>query len=545
VRELRDQATRTLYWFGRGDPSALFDLTLDSLGVDDPYVPERLLAACYGVAMAHQLPDADFPPVLRRYLCGLRDALAEPSAKYPTSHMLARLYVRGTFSLAQAYHPEAIPDELQGDVRMSFAAEPPVEPLESSDPRAKDAERSLRMDFTNYTLGALFDDRRNYDMNHSGHRAAVAHVLGTVWALGWREEEFGAIDRRVGTSTSRMEPTGIERYGKKYGWIGYHTFAGMLSDGGRLTARDARSSIVDIDPSFPEPSPRDPIRLPSWARAVPVDDRRWLRHGVVEIPDELLFRPAIGPSRGPWLAVGGQLVTKRRVPDRRVFGIVRALLVARAHADRLVAALSAPIHPSEASLRFDEPASHWTFAGEFPWSPEFTCVDEDGDITAPYREVVRVDDGDPIEIEILAHRFAWGSHHSPTNQAGNALIPSSAFSAAFDLRGGPQSFDQMRLDGTRAAVSLRGPAGFIGEILYLREDLMLQYAAERTLLWFVWGERQLYPHQDHVPVWLVQARREGADVWREVRKGEALVRAFRAARAPRISRATRRSPRRR
>ena len=44
VHLLRDQATRTLYWFGRGDPAALFDLSLEALSINDPYVPERLLA---------------------------------------------------------------------------------------------------------------------------------------------------------------------------------------------------------------------------------------------------------------------------------------------------------------------------------------------------------------------------------------------------------------------------------------------------------------------------------------------------------------------
>ena len=54
IRELRDQATRTLYWFGRGNPPALFNRTVDSLAVNDPYVSERMLAASYGVAMVRQ-----------------------------------------------------------------------------------------------------------------------------------------------------------------------------------------------------------------------------------------------------------------------------------------------------------------------------------------------------------------------------------------------------------------------------------------------------------------------------------------------------------
>src|SRR5262249_53065107 len=73
-----DQATRPLYWFGRGDSAALFDLTLDALAINDPYVSERLLAASYGIVMAHQLPELEFARVLHTFLTGLRSALTGP-----------------------------------------------------------------------------------------------------------------------------------------------------------------------------------------------------------------------------------------------------------------------------------------------------------------------------------------------------------------------------------------------------------------------------------------------------------------------------------
>jgi len=52
IQELRDQATRTPYWFGRGEPPALFTLAYEALAVNDSYVSERVIAASYGVAMA-------------------------------------------------------------------------------------------------------------------------------------------------------------------------------------------------------------------------------------------------------------------------------------------------------------------------------------------------------------------------------------------------------------------------------------------------------------------------------------------------------------
>ena len=70
ARTIRDQATCTLYWFGRGEPAALFNLTLNSRGINDPSVPERMLAASYGVVMAYQLPDPDLEKALYQFLLG-------------------------------------------------------------------------------------------------------------------------------------------------------------------------------------------------------------------------------------------------------------------------------------------------------------------------------------------------------------------------------------------------------------------------------------------------------------------------------------------
>ena len=52
VRPLRDKTTRALYLYGRHHPEHLYGMAIDSLGIDDQYVAERMLAAAYGVGMA-------------------------------------------------------------------------------------------------------------------------------------------------------------------------------------------------------------------------------------------------------------------------------------------------------------------------------------------------------------------------------------------------------------------------------------------------------------------------------------------------------------
>jgi hypothetical protein len=514
VRELRDQATRTLYWFGRGDPAALFNLTLDSLAINDPYVSERLLASSYGVAMAYHFPEQEFSNALAKYLEGLRDALTGSTAAYPTSHWLGRLYVQGTVTLALTYHRDAVPEGLVIDGRVQFTPGPNVEPVTSDDPRASEVAQTLHMDFKNYTLGRLFPGRLSYDMEHHGHQAAVAHVLGTVWALGWRKSGLGAVDEHLTSYASRGRLPLVERYGKKYGWIGFYTYAGMLEDL-LPQGRSERLWDIPIDPSFLEPPSSAAIDLPIWARPTPADDRRWIRQGIITIPDQLLYSATIEPHQGTWVAVSGYLTAENQTPGRRVFGILTALLLATEDSDRLVEALKTWGRSSRWQLP-DEPSNYRIFAGEIPWSPEFA-----GEGTE-YSKRVRVDDGSPIEVEILAHRYTW-DERSGVNEVLRALVPSRTFSTAFDLRGVQHSFDQALPDGTIAAISLSAPAGFHGELSYLREDLVHRYASGRQLVWFIWGERQIYPPYPHPePDWLIKAWQSSTDVWRHIRRGNEL-----------------------
>ncbi|MEM7201824.1 MAG: hypothetical protein AAF628_16275 [Planctomycetota bacterium] len=523
VRRLRDQATRALYWYGLGEPKALFDLALDALAVNDPYVSERALAASYGVAMAHQRPNGEFARSLGSFLGALRDAATGTSATYPTSHWLARLCCRGIVTLALKYHPAAVPEELKSEGILPLSPGPRVDPIEKDDPRAREVDRTIGMDFGNYTLGRLFDDRGNYDDSHAGHQAATAHVRGTVWALGWRAAELGAVDERVASYRGRMERAYTERYGKKYGWIGFHTYAGILEDEKRLPS-DGRLSDIHIDPSFPEPPPPVPLTVPAWARPTPRDDRRWVRHGIVKVPDEMLCCPKIGEHPGPWIAVAGDFDTKRQTPGRRVFGLLTCLLVPARRARRLAELLGRE-QPGNRWLP-EPPSDYYTFAGEIPWHPDFaTSPDEDGDASL-YRGAVEPERGAPIPVEILAHRYAWEGYHSEMNDAGGVLVPSRPFSESFDLRSAARPFDQLLPDGTMAALSFAAPEGFEGHVLYLREDLVRRYARRQRLIWFMWGERQLFPFRHDWPDWLVSARRSGADTWRVVRRGEELSRAF-------------------
>ena len=509
VRRLRDQATRALYWFGRADPEGLFALTIDSLLVNDAYVGERMLAASYGIVMSHQQADPEFAVFFQPFLEQLAGAFVGASASAPTHHYLARRYVRGIVAFAAKFYAAALPDARHDT--WAFAAPAHTQALFVGDQGADEAERTLGMDFKNYTLGRLFDDRDNYDMDHAGHQAAVAHVRGVVWALGWRAAAFDALDGRIAADAhhDRVYRPSAERYGKKYGRIGFFTYAGILEEQGKLPL-EVQFSDLDIDSSFPEKPPTDgDVSLAEGWLSPDVESQEvWIREGTTAIPPSLLRRETISGHHGPWIAVHGDIRAADRVLGRRAWAFVSALVTQRANLRQLAAALSRKNRPWWAS---DAPRDCYTFAGEIPWHPCFASV---ALAERAYRQCVRIEARE-VQVETLAHDYAWESYHSEMNRAGHARVPSQPFSARFDLRGAAQTFNQFLPDGSPATITLKGVDGLHADLLYIREDLLLEYVGERAVVWFTFGEREPWPYPPSPPQWLLDARRQGANAWHQ------------------------------
>lgn len=305
IGEARDQATHALYWFGRLQPKALFDLTIESLEINDSYVTERMLACVYGVVMAHQKPTPSFATAFGSYLESLAAAVLGDGATHPTNYWLSRTYIRGAFELARKYYPSLVPSSLKR-AALNFAPADEAESLPDDDERAEQVRYTLRMDFTNYTVGHLFSGRRNYDMEHKGHKDAIAYIRGTVWQLGWREVPFARIDEQI--SSSDWHPRGqrarTERYGKKYSWIGFYTYAGVLENRSHKPITREALAEVNIDPSFPSPPQPDAAIDWKWLLPAASADQEWIAAATSTIPpDALFYREKIDDLTGPWIAV--------------------------------------------------------------------------------------------------------------------------------------------------------------------------------------------------------------------------------------------------
>lgn len=518
---LRDGATRALQRLGYGQPDLIFDLAVELLDIDDPYVVERVIAAAYGAAMTRQMPEpgGPFESALRNWLSALADAYLGSDARHPTSHALLRSYVSGCFEFAARLHPASMPDGVDPK-GLDFRAASTPEQLEEGDKRRGEVERTLHMDFANYTIGGLFDGRANYDMGHSGYVRGLAEVAGRVWGLGWRKAAFDDIDGEIGHDRwgRHQDSESTERYGKKYGWIAYYELAGRLSDSGQgrgeRWARPRDGVWPDIDPSFPAAGDQTDLTLPTWASQPPEGVGEWMADGEVVIPDELLACPELNGVPGPWVLVDGYLQHEDRVRATAVFAFLHAVLVDGDQHGELLELLRNREYLGN-RLIDHVPETHSVFGGEIPWSRRWAEATIEGEESVYDARVGDWQTG--ISVEVLAHAYDFSTDRSTTAEASGQRVPSRRISERFNLREFPRTLHMVELDGTPASFSMRAPESHDGRLLYVRRDLLEEFAGGRKLVQVAWGEREHHFEQSwDPPPWLSEIVRAYGNLWRRV-----------------------------
>jgi hypothetical protein len=328
-RRLRDRATRALVLIGEHHLAVLFDLTMEFLGFNDPYVPERMLAASYGACLrrwALETGNAPFADVLSTFARGLLEAVLRPNAPYATWHALTRGYAIGILHVLLQLRPRAL---MRSD-RALLVLEPGHAPspfraasrIRKAD--VEDPEHAIHMDFGNYTIGRLVDGRGNYDYKHPEYARVRRQIADRMRLLGYSTERFDAADRAiVRRNEHRRGGYEVDRYGKKYSWIAFFQMYGLRAGMGKIADHrlaDPRPSDADIDPSFPQ-------AIPTWKppyrdifEASPVDFEDWLTAG--KVPDfmSLLRLTEVDGHIGDWGPT-------RREPTRGRAGWARATRV--------------------------------------------------------------------------------------------------------------------------------------------------------------------------------------------------------------------------
>lgn len=563
IRTFRDHATRALYWFGRGNPTALFELTSSSLEINDPYVAERMLAASYGVAMARHIDEnanefvtTELLPFARR----LYELMFAKCAPYSTTHLLSREYARRLIKLA-VYHDRKLLSNTE-KVRL----EPPFQEgglrvwLESENIRdsVREIASPFRMDFENYTIGYLVPERRNYDYEHLEYQKVRNQILWRIEQFGWSVEKFGHIDRQIASEHSGMRMGDdwgkTERYGKKYSWIAYYEMAGFRQDEGKIERDDdGRTWAVDIDPSFPSPTPVARPIIKDFLGSKNSMPQEWVKRGAVpELAPYLRFTKICGQN-GPWITLDAFVSQEDNKRGRRIFCFVRSFLIQRNDLRAFLKHLKNQ-HKGGGWLA-EKPNVTYTFAGEIPWCDtfpkngmnKFTFVTQERVVKVRRKRAFHYLDGKKISLtpadqvlypileencrlrsvppalsqeDIKRIKIRWMMIEEDevrrTLMHFNALIPVRDFAwearslenesvhgttlakeLAHDLRfvGKPQTLDLFTKDGTRATISVADREDYFNSqhLFLIKKRFLEQYLKKRkmTLVWVIWGEREL------------------------------------------------------
>src|SRR5207245_278953 len=160
------------------------------LGFNDPYVAERMLAACYGVAMSQwAVPQrSKFKKAFGSMAVHLYRLMFAPGARHATHHVLRRDYAAGFIELAINVHPNRLSAAEREYLRAPFAHIASVfpSPDKLTDEQCADGKSTIHMDFENYTIGRLVSDRRNYDAEHPTYKEIVRQIQWRIGNLRYR-----------------------------------------------------------------------------------------------------------------------------------------------------------------------------------------------------------------------------------------------------------------------------------------------------------------------------------------------------------------------
>ncbi|WP_343708398.1 hypothetical protein [Mycobacterium sp.] len=505
-RRLRDRATRALVLIGEHHPVVLFDLTTDFLGFNDPYVPERMLAASYGACLrrwALETANSTFAVVLTAFGHRLLEAVLRANAPHATWHALTRGYVIGILNVLLQLRPRALtrPDRALLVFGPGHAPSPfrPASRIRKAD--VEDPEHAINMDFGNYTIGRLVEGRWNYDYKHPEYARVRRQIADRMRLLGYSTERFDAADRAIVRRNEHWrDDDKVDRYGKKYSWIAFFEMYGLRAGMGKIAQRglaDPRPSDADIDPSFPRATPTWKPPLADIFDASPVDFDDWLTAGKVPDYMSLLRLREVDGHVGDWVLLDANLHEDAR-DGRELRGWVTSVFAPEQSLERLRKEVDAG--RERGNDGFPNPGvDYYTFHGEVPWSLAFgTDVRrKDGRPRRLNDRAFKYFDGGwkaGIPVEDSCRQWAWESYHSQMNQIGTVMFPAPPIATALALRVVGGSSDMLDERGKLATIYrvVPGP-GYGCSFLFMRADLVEAYCERCNLhlVQAVVGERTL------------------------------------------------------
>ncbi len=544
-RPLRDRATRALYYVGKQYPEVLFGHTEISLKINDPYVPERMLAASYGVAMAlhYENPNNFNRHQLLPFSKKIFSLIFSKKAPHSTTHALMRDYARHIIEISLLHIPDLLSKTQKVSIRPPYKRGGIRRWREEKDRDEKDYRNGsapMHMDFHNYTLGRLVRDRNNYDDKHPGHQVVVGNIFWRIYQLGYSHDAFKTVDSLISNyNWNRSDHIKVDRYGKKYCWIAFYELAGHRDDEGLLREKYfERISDSDIDPSFPEELPTQPLVTHDWLGKDGRDIADWIQNGKMPDLSPYLKKRHLFKAPGPWVLLDGFVSQENLESNRNIFVFIRGFLIPRNQSTALIKSLNE--YPESLDLP-DVPSHIYAFAGEIPWCETYRGYKAEKQIEVPTGKkiTVQVPIRKPLKVTIIkfgdkemrfpnhskedlekgyteheewekikfdaqvpATQFGWESGRSIVNPGPHAYIPSKEICANLRLTSRPQTFNMYDQNGNIASLSLLyGDTWHNGSrMFYLKKSLLDKFLKKKKLelVWVVSGERcfRSKEHQD-------------------------------------------------
>jgi hypothetical protein len=498
-RTLRDEVTKVLVDLGAKWPSELFNIARDALHFNDPYVPERVLAASYGVSLRQWTIEGN--TTTRREIVqlahDLADSMLSPESPHATTHSLMRDYARGIIEIARNIDPDCngltyFRDRSNQDWVENTSAE--VQELDLTQVSA-----AIGFDFNHYVIGSLA--RKEVDgftpVSVEAGRLRM-QIEGRIAHLGYTNEKFATIDKSIGFwNTERTQYRNVDRYGKKYSWIAYFEMYGLKELRGQLDLHDDdhRSSYCDLDVSFPKKPKEWEVVLPDVFKSAPKSVSGWVKDGPEISVKHLFFLESDSAADGgPWILIDGSFVWSDK-RGKTAHLDVETLLVNKSEADQVVALLNRV--GGSRGLRIPGSSSdYYTFAGEYPWSSHCLSGSKQNEnfIESPkceLTEILRHGESKKIMVERTAYRWVWESYHSALNKVEAVTLLHPWIASHLDLITQDGEFE-LRDSGGHLATRVR--IGEVegeyrrNEVLYFREDQLAKYLTSNQLA-LIWVER--------------------------------------------------------
>lgn len=512
VRDLRDLATRSLYYYARQDPDRYLTLLSFSFEINDPYVQERAVAAAFGMVMARHNESGENAfrdQHLEPYADLLFGVIFSETATHPTTHFLTRLYAKGVIDIALIHNPNLLDEQQRELITYPFVNYPHSEwgeSLERDRHLYKDGNAPIHMDFENYTIGRLVRDRQNYDRKHTAYRSILGSILWRIYDLGYTIQLFSQVDISIGRSNwdrSRYESEGsghIDRFGKKYSWIAYYEMAGRLSDAGQLKGWDnedqLRISDLGLDPSFPADLKKFDLTSrfsDDFLGNQEAPASEWYEDtSDTGLSHYLTTRLPFDDESSEWVLLHGVIARKDSdVQTRDTIITLNAVLVDESGLEALRTVVS---NGNYEFGNLDLVSAYNLFEGEVPWS-ELMPSDYADEIHI-WSKGSENRSGIDVSITKTVYESHWEGQHSEVIPGGQTITPSKTISNHLGLYLLPQTSDMNDPQHRLASTAFKFGERWDNEsnFLYIRRDLMEGYLNDtnQSLVFVQWGEKRYF-----------------------------------------------------